>query len=171
MHQFTNIHAHKLYYYMLQSNTWILLGPWLSEIDINSRRHTRIILDAIRLAEAENKDILLTWISAHSFDESVTGRWQVWIIRFFRKSIKPILLRCSRFLVVERPHAIPGFSVPHKLGRCRLYGGRQAKDKKNKIKRYTRYYECKTRIFYKTLYSLLGIYIDPGPLPLGLSKY
>ena len=125
MHQ-SPICTHTNYIIMLQSNT---LHYWVAEIDINSRRHGTFILDAIRPREDENKDVLFTWISAHSFDESVTGRWQVWIIRFFRKSIKPILLRCSRFLVVERPHAIPGFSVPHKVGRCRLYGVRQAQEK------------------------------------------
>jgi len=74
MHQFTNIHAHKLYYYMLQSNTWILLGPWLSEIDINSRRHDRIILDAIHPAEVEYKDVLHIWINMFSFNQGVTRR-------------------------------------------------------------------------------------------------
>jgi len=128
MHQFTNIHAHKLYYYMLQSNTWILLGPWLSEIDINSRRHDRIILDAIHPAEVEYKDVLHIWINMFSFNQGVTRRWEIWIIRFYRKSIE---LLCSRWLIVENPQPILEFSIPHKVfwtERYRLYGVRQAQE-------------------------------------------
>ena len=164
MHQFTNIHAHKLYYYMLQSNTWILLGPWLSEIDINSRRHDRIILDAIHPAEVEYKDVFHIWINMFSFNQGVTRRCEIWIIRFYRKSIESLR---SRWFIVESPPPILEFSVPHKVfwtgtGRYRLYGVRQAQDLKS-------YGQNSLLRLQDTAFT--SRCINPGPLPLGLSKY
>jgi len=72
MHQFQYPYTQTIA--MLQSNAENILALLLSEVDINSRRHVRIVFDAIHPAEVEYKDILHIWINLLSFNQGVTGR-------------------------------------------------------------------------------------------------